>query len=79
MTGRKYVFNYSKKKWGKTWFLLAILMAALDAQQNFRQMKYFFLSISGRSKVIAFFDEKFAKVKHTICDIQINQNLFSSF
>ena len=29
---------------------------------------YFFLSIFVRSKVIAFFCEKIAKVEHTICD-----------
>ena len=44
-------------------------MAPLDAQQNFMPMKYnFFLSIFVKSKVIAFFCEKFAKVEHTICD-----------
>ena len=41
----------------------------LDAQQNFMMPRYIlFLSIFVRSKVIAFFCEKFAKVGHTICD-----------
>ena len=44
-------------------------MAAFDPQQNFLLVKCnFFLSISVRSKVIAFFSEKFAKVEHIICD-----------
>ena len=64
--------NLLKKNWKKVNFFLAILtvfMAAMDAQQNFMPTKYtFFLSISVRSKVIAFFCEKVAKVQHTLCD-----------
>ena len=51
--------------------MFAILMAAMDVQQNFMPTTYiFFLSIgvSVRSKVLAFFSEKFTKVEHTICD-----------
>ena len=61
-----------KKIVKKLIFFLAILkflIAPLDAQQNFMLIKYiFFLSIFVRSKVIAFFCEKLAKVEHTICD-----------
>ena len=46
-------------------FFLAILtslMAALDAQQNFMSKKFFFLSISVRTKVIVFFDKYLPKL-----------------
>ena len=52
-------------------FFLAIFtffMAALDAQQNFMPTRYFFSFYLFRSKVIAFFCQKVAKVEHTICD-----------
>ena len=66
-------YDFIEKKIVKKFiFFLAILkflMAPLDAQQNFMSMKYnFFLSIFVRSKVIAFFCEKIAKVEHIICD-----------
>ena len=61
-----------KKIWGKFFFLAIfdILMAALDAQQNFMLTEYIlFLFITTRSKV---FREKIAKVEHILSVIAID-------
>ena len=90
---RKYILFFQKSVhlgkiaillkifWDKCYFFLAILtffIAALDAQQNFMLTRYlFFLSISVRSKVIAFYVKNLRKL-NILSVMQLTESRYSN-